>query len=482
MIQSTGGHNIPGKGSRGGAQLNHFWQGFAVTLPAVILMAILTVLLARNVIKWIFGSVLRLILTETYSRNLMEIFSSGRRYHTQNIVEMALRSETDQAIQRSLGTPYPEKGWDRVMFLPAQLAVMPTKEHVKIDTRTVIGPRAPHPLKLEIPLLVGGLGPGPTLSKPMKKALAKGTRAVGTATHTGEEPLTEAEGKEADKVVVQYGRGDWTQPPKTLEQGDMIEIVAGSGATSGTPFTIPKLPGNMRQLFGLQPGEALKIHSRVPGVSQSEDWSELVTRLREVGKGVPVGIKLIPSRIEDDLAQALDAGVDFITIDGMGSGVRESVPILQDDFGLPTIRGLVRAVRYLEKHFARHRVSLIVSGGLSTPGDYLKALALGADAVALDLPVVMGAVHTQITQVLPWEPPSGLIWYDGKFTDRLDVDQAAESVANLFKSSVEEMKLATIALGKKALKEVNREDLTALDPLAQEMTGLPLAYEEDPRL
>lgn len=461
--------------------MNDFWRGFAVTLPAVIIVAVLTALFARNLIKKIFGSVLRLILTETYSKNLMEIISSGRRFHTQNIVEMALRSETDQAIRRSLGTPYPAKGWDRVMFLPAQLAVMPSKEHVKIDTRTVIGPRAPRPLKLEIPLLVGGLGPGPTLSEPMKEALAKGSRAAGTATHTGEGALTEAERREADKVVVQYGRADWNRPPETLGQADMIEIVAGSGATSGTPFTIPKVPGTMRQLLGLNPGESLKIRSRVPGVNRPEDWRELVARLQEVGKGVPVGIKLVPSRIEADLARALDAGVDFITIDGAGSGVRESAPILQDDFGLPAIRGLVRAVRFLEKHVARHRVSLIVSGGLTTPGDYLKALALGADAVALDLPLVMGAVHTQITKVLPWEPPSGLIWYDGKFADRLDVDQAAESVSNLFKSSVEEMKLATIALGKKALREVNRDDLTALDPLAREMTGLPLAYEAQPR-
>ncbi|GGA33147.1 FMN-binding glutamate synthase family protein [Kroppenstedtia guangzhouensis] len=461
--------------------MNDFWQGFAVTLPAVLVVAGLAALFSRNIIQRIFGSALRSILTETYSKNLMEIFSSGRRFHTQNIVEMALRSETDQGIHRSLGTPYPEKGWDRLMFLPAQLAVMPTKEHVKIDTRTVIGPRASRPLKLDIPLMVGGLGPGPTLSGPMKEALAKGARAVGTATHTGESVLTESERKEADKVVVQYGRADWNQPPGTLEQADMIEIVAGSGATSGTPFTILKVPGSMRQLLGLNPGEPLKIQSRVPGVNRPEDWRELVARLREMGKGVPVGIKLVPSRIEADLAQALDAGVDFITIDGAGSGVKESAPILQDDFGLPTIRGLVRAVRYLEKHYVRHKVSLIVSGGLHTPGDYLKALALGADAVALDLTVVMGAVHTQITKVLPWEPPSGLLWYDGKFADQLDVEKAAKCVANLFNSSVEEMKLATIALGKKSLGEINREDLTALDPLAREITGLPLAYEAQSR-
>ena len=199
-------------------------------------------------------------------------------------------------------------------------------------------------------------------------------------------------------------------------------------------------------------------------------------KLREETGGVPIGVKILPSRVEEDIDRALEAGVDVITIDGAQAGTGESATIVQDDFGLPTIRGLCRAVEHLEKRHARQRVSLIVSGGLYTPGDYLKVLALGADAVALGTAVLFAALHTQITKVLPWEPLTQLIWSGGSSAGQFDVEKASKYVANFLNASVEEMKLAVICLGKKAVSEVGREDLVALDPETARLTGIPLAY------
>lgn len=291
--------------------------------------------------------------------------------------------------------------------------------------------------------------------------------------------MLEEERKEAEKLIYQLCRAPWSFNEDWIRQADMIEIVVGSGATAGTPFEIPgeKLSGIIKREIGMNPGESTRIDSRIPGMDDPEEWPELVSFLREVAGGVPIGVKLIPSHIEKDIESALDAGVDFITIDGAQGGVKESAPILQDDFGLPTIRGLVRAVQFLEENNARHRISLIASGGLYSPGDYLKAMALGADAVALDTVVLLGALHTQVTKVLPWEPISQLIWADGAFADQLDADLAAKHLSNLLKSSVEEMKIAVTCMGKKALREVNRQDLVAIDPESARMTKLPLAYE-----
>jgi glutamate synthase domain-containing protein 2 len=199
--------------------------------------------------------------------------------------------------------------------------------------------------------------------------------------------------------------------------------------------------------------------------------------LREMTGGIPIGVKLVPACIEEDIECALDAGVDFITIDGAQAGTKESAPILQDDIGLPTLRGLVRAVKVLEEKKARHQVSIIVSGGLYTPGDYLKAIALGADAVALGTVILLAAIHTQISKVLPWEPLSQLAWDEGDFADLLDEEKAAKQVANLLKSSVKEMELAVMCLGKKSIHEVSRDDLVALDPQTARIAEVPLAYE-----
>ncbi len=232
-------------------------------------------------------------------QNVWEIFSSGRRYNPFNIVQNALRSEQREAIVRSMGTPHKLVKFDGLMFLPAQLAITPTKEDYKIKTDTVIGPRANRPLKLPIPLMVAGMGVGTALSESMKLAIAKGTAKIKTATNTGEGPFLEEERKLADKLVVQYGRNSWAKEPEVFRQADMVEIVAGTGAMAGTPYTIPakRLSKKLKRKMGLSSEEDGRILARVPEVDQPEDWQRLVDHLRELTDGVPIGIKIIPAHV-----------------------------------------------------------------------------------------------------------------------------------------------------------------------------------------
>ena len=137
----------------------------------------------------------------------------------------------------------------------------------------------------------------------------------------------------------------------------------------------------------------------------------------------------------------------------------------------------MRAVRHLERLGARGQVSLIVGGGLGRPGDYLKCLALGADAVYVGTSALFAAAHTQVSKVLPWEPPTELIYDKGSLSDRFDVAAGAHSLANFLKASAEEMAVGVRALGKDALAEVGRSDLVALDDETARLTGLPVAGE-----
>lgn len=460
--------------------MDAFRSALFATLLVALAAGLLLILLYRPVTKWVVGFVLRLLLTESYSENMWEFVSSARRFKPLKIAEGGLRAEYGEILSRPLGTPKKMAGFEGLIFLPAQLATLTTKETLKVDTRTVIGPRAKRPLRLSIPLLISGMGAGIPLSESVKIALAKGASLAGTATNTGQGPLLPEERKAADKLILQYSRAPWAKTPEELKQADMVEIVVGGGGDAGSPQVIPsrRLTKHLRKLMGLSQEEDARIGSRVPGVDHPDDWPKLVEKLREETDGVPIGVKILPSRVEEDIDRALDAGVDVITIDGAQAGTGESATILQDDFGLPTIRGLCRAVEHLEKRRARQRVSLIVSGGLYTPGDYLKALALGADAVALGTAALFAAIHTQITKVLPWEPSTQLIWTGGSAADKFDVEKSSEYVANLLNASVEEMKLAVICLGKKAIFEVDREDLVALDPETARLTGIPLAYGE----
>jgi glutamate synthase domain-containing protein 2 len=459
-----------------------FWLTLFVTILGIIAFTVVFFLSFRGIFKHWIGERIRILLTDTYLRNVWEIISSGSRYVAQNIVDTALRCENDEAISRTWGTTRKMSRFDGLMFLPAQLSVLPTKESIKIQTKTCIGPKAKRPLHLDIPLLISGMGVGVGISKKLKLAITKGAAAVGTASNTGEGPFWQEERKWAKKLILQYSRSKWAKDPKILKQADMIEIAVGNGASAGTPYIIDPqdLSTSMKQLMELNPGEPAMIHSRVPNIDDPSDWKELVTYLRKVTDGVPIGVKIVPARVEEDVRCAIEAGVDFITIDGAQAGVRESSPILQDDFGLPTLRGLVRAVQVLDEQNVRDQISIIVSGGLYSPGEYLKAIALGANAVALGTVILISAIHTQVTKVLPFEPISQLAWSSGKFADQLDVEKAAKHTANLLKSSIEEMKIATMCLGKKSIMEVSKEDLIALDPETSRLTGVPLAYQWRP--
>jgi glutamate synthase domain-containing protein 2 len=217
----------------------------------------------------------------------------------------------------------------------------------------------------------------------------------------------------------------------------------------------------------------------MPGKENSRDIIKMVNSMKEQ-YDVPVGVKIAGSDyIEYELAVIAQTDADYIVIDGSEGGTSAAPPTLEDDVGLPTLHSLVRAVDWLTDNGLRGKYSLIITGGLVTPGHFLKALALGADAVYIGTIALMAALQSEVVKVLPQAPPSQLALYDGKMNDKLDIDKAARHLANFLESCVAEMKLAVQAVGKNALSELDRGDLVAVDRDLAEFAGL--RYAGSPR-
>src|SRR5690606_3112639 len=411
----------------GGMEVTFVWMTAAVAAAALVVAAA-GLRLVRPTIEKLVDTGLALTETETYYRNIMTMVSLFQRIDPQILVENSLRADSGKILKRPLGSPKKFPHCEGILFLPCQMDRLPLKDAEKVDTRTVIGPRARRPLELKIPLIVSGMAYGLALSEKVKLALAKAANMAGTAANSGEGPVLPEEFREANKYIIQYSRAEWAKDPEILKQADMIEIHIGQGSSAGAPSQVTAKPlrGKAARLMGVAPAGGAEIRSRFPGVSRKGDWRRLVQELRSLTKGVPIGMKLAIGRVEEDLEIALYAGVDFVTLDGAQAATKGTPPILQDDVGLPTVIGLCRAVEYLEKRKKRDRVSLIVSGGIHTPGECLKALALGADAVALGSPLLFASSHTQGSQkVLPWEPPTELAFYTGEKRELYDVDEGA---------------------------------------------------------
>lgn len=454
-----------------------FWRGFGLGAGALAgLGAIGAALFARPLINRLTGFMVGRFTGEgKYDQNIGELYTSALGRHPRVLMETALRAERGKAISRPLYTTKKFLHFDDLMFIPAQLSRFPTNENDRIDLTTVVGPQAKKPLKLSLPVMITGMAFGLSLSDRAKIALAKGATKAGTATNSGEGGFFKLEREHAKHYILQYTRGGWPAD-EFLPLADAIEIQVGQGAQAGSPQKTPgwKLTDEERTALSLKQGQDALIHSRFPGVEKPGDFKELVDRIRNLTDGVPVGVKLAAGHhLEQDLEIALAAGVDFVTVDGAQASSHSAQPILLDDFGIPSLYAVVRAAQVLKGT----GVTLNVSGGFMTPGEILKALALGADVVSVGAAPLMAAVHAQWQKIAPFEPPTQLVWHDGKHRDRFDMEEGARDVANWFSAVADELVTGVRCVGKNSVHQVGREDLCALTAESAAVTGLPLAYE-----
>ncbi|WP_081413195.1 FMN-binding glutamate synthase family protein [Aneurinibacillus terranovensis] len=453
---------------------------FTAAFIAIICAGVFFLIFSRPLIKWIVGRFIKRLMSDRYPENIWEMVSAMTKINPRMVVENSLRASMGKIIERPFGSPRKFLNFDGLIFSPAQLAILPAHENEPVNMKVTIGTKAKKPLCLDIPLTVGAMGYGIGVSEKLRIAIAKGTAAVGTATNSGEGGFLPEDRALAKYYILQYNSAHWSKEPEILKQADAIEIHIGQGATAGSASFIPPefMEGKAREILQVPPGGTVVIPSRHKEINKPKDLKNLVQNLRKVTGGVPIGVKICASaKLEADLEVAIQGGVDFISIDGGQAGTKGGPPILEDDFGLPTIYALSRAVHYLEKRGVKDRISLLIGGGFVNPGECLKALALGADAVFMGTAILWAMTHVQVTKAIPWEPPTQLVSYPGNMADEFNEEEAAKYLENFFTSCIEEMKVAIRALGKNSLRQVNRDDLVALDEWTSKVTKVQLAYE-----
>ncbi|WP_460000543.1 FMN-binding glutamate synthase family protein [Paradesulfitobacterium aromaticivorans] len=428
----------------------------------------------RTIVQRIFSLIIGRILQDEYSENLTELWTALERASLRNVIELSLRAEEGKIIKRPLGSPKPYSGYDQLMFIPAQMARLPIEGEVPVDMKVTLGPKAAKPLALDIPLMISGMGYGVALSEEAKIALARAAKQLGTVINSGEGPFLPEERQEAGKYIWQIARAPWSRNTQGIAAADMIEVQMGQGARIGTHYLDPAtIKGKAQKLMGISPVESGRGGSVIAGITNPWDWPKYVADLRQEAGGKPIALKIMAGgHLERDLAVAIEAGFDTLVIGGAQGGTHGSSPTMEDDFGIPSLVALTKAVRYLREQGVRHEVSVVAAGGYFTPGECLKALALGADAVYMGTVPLFALVHKQIGKVMPWEPLTQLVYYDSKYKSRLDLDLAAKSVVNVLKSIVMEMEEAVRGLGKTSLAEVGPNDLVALDAWTAEITGV----------
>ncbi|MCJ7841962.1 FMN-binding glutamate synthase family protein [Lederbergia sp. NSJ-179] len=459
----------------------NFLDYVSFVLISLLFVLILIILVGwRWIMKRIVKQMGKIILTDSYQENIMELLPGLRHMGIQNIIENSLRAETGDVLHRPLGSSKTWPNLDTITFIPAQTSPFPIDGEEEVDVVVTIGPKAKKPMKIKIPLMISGMAYGIALSEEVRLSLAGAAKNAGTAINSGEGGVFPEELDAAGKYILQFSKTEWSKEEHLIKRADMIEVKLGQGALLGTGGKISpeNLTGRARKIMGLKENEDAVIHDNFFEDQTLDDLKELVDELRHLTGGVPIGAKIgAGGKIEEDIDHLIYIGVDYIAIDGGQAATLGAPPILSDDFGIPTLHAVFRASNHLEKRNKKDQISLIASGGLFVPGHFLKILALGADAVYIGSTILFTVAHTQSLVPLPFEPPTQVVWNQGKFKDQFKMDEGTQSAEKFLTASIEEMKMALRAMGKRSLKELSKKDLVSYDELTAKMLRIPFSFE-----
>ncbi|MFP4170928.1 MAG: glutamate synthase-related protein [Methanomassiliicoccales archaeon] len=376
--------------------------------------------------------------------------------HMADIHRMAV---TGESILEPMRTTREVISWDDILIRGAQLSRMPLNKDEEVSTETVIGPSAEKPLRLDIPLYVTHMSFG-ALSREVKMALAMGSAAMGTAMCSGEGGILRESMERAHRYVFEYVPNKYSVTEENLRRVDAVEIKIGQSTKPGMGGQLPaeKVTQEISEIRGFSQGTDIISPARFDDIQDGEGLREKVDWLRERTGGRPIGVKMAAGHVEADLEVAVQAEPDFITLDGRPGATAASPKMVKWATSVPTVFALHRARRFLDREGLDH-ISLVITGGLRVSPDFAKALAMGADAVAIGTAALMACACQQYRLCDTGKCPVGVTTQDPDLRDRLKVRYSAKRLENFLAVSVEELRDFARLTGRRDVHHLSVTDL-----------------------
>ena len=373
-----------------------------------------------------------------------------------------------------MGVPQRElPQWADIQFVTAQLHRLPKLDDADVGTELIIGPGAKQPLVLDRPMFVSDMSFG-ALSEEAKVALARGAELAGTAICSGEGGMLPEEQAACSRYFYELASGRFGYSMDKVERCQAFHFKGGQGAKTGTGGHLPgeKVKGKIAEVRGLAEGEPAISPPRFPDWEHLGDYRRFAGEVRDATGGIPIGFKLSAQNIERDLDAALEIGVDYVILDGRGGGTGAAPLVFRENISVPTIPALARARRHLDEQGSQ-QVTLIITGGLRTPADFAKAMALGADGIAVSNAALqaigclgMRACHTN-------NCPVGIATQKDHLRDRLPVEVAAQRLDRFLRAATHLMQVLARACGRSHLNELALDDLVTWKREMAHLTGVP---------
>jgi len=413
---------------------------------------------------------------DAYQGAYQDVHGTPEEPHVNAIRELAshgLERTGAHGPVAAMGVPRQElPSWDDLQFVTAQLHRFPQLDDVPVATDLIVGPSADRPLRLEIPLFVSDMSFG-ALSEEAKVALARGAELAGTGIASGEGGMLPEEQAANSRYLYELASGRFGFSWDKLDGVQAFHFKGGQGAKTGTGGHLPgdKVKGKIAEVRGLAEGEPAVSPARFPDWDSLADFRDFAAEVRERTGGIPIGFKLSAQHIERDIDAALEIGVDYIILDGRGGGTGAAPLIFRDHISVPTMPAIARARVHLDRSDGSH-VTLIATGGLRTAADFAKAMALGADGIAISNAALQAIGCIAMRACDTNNCPVGVATQKPHLRARLPVEAAAERLARFLEASVHLMQTLARACGHTRLGQFTLDDLTTWKREIADLTGV----------
>ena len=363
---------------------------------------------------------------------------------------------------------------DDMYFVPAQVKRIPLNIEDPVKTELCIGTEAEKPMNVKSPIMISGLSFG-AVSKKAKLVIAETASKLKIGFNSGEGGvLSEELYQNSENIIVQYSTGRFGVDEKLLKNAGAIEIRFGQGAYPGKGSYLPaeKMTSEVAQMRGLKSDEAAYSPAHHPDIQNPDDLKEKIIWLREIGEGVPIGAKIGCGDVEEDIKILVNAGVDFIALDGFGGGTGATDKYVRENVGIPIFSAIPRAFKTIEGLGQKSKVSLIAGGGLRSSADFAKCLALGADAVYIGTAALIAINCEQYRICYTGRCPTGITTQDPVLIEQIDHEDSVRKLCNFINLSTKEIANFTRIVGKNDVSKLNKDDLVSVDRDLSMATGV----------
>jgi glutamate synthase domain-containing protein 2/uncharacterized Fe-S cluster protein YjdI len=365
--------------------------------------------------------------------------------------------------------------WDDITVRGAQLDRLPVNEDELVTVKTTVGPQAQRPLEISLPVYITHMSFG-ALSREAKLALARGSAQAETAMCSGEGGVLPESFDASYRYIYEYVQNEYSFTEDVLSGSDAVEIKIGQAVKPGIGghFPAAKITDEISEIRGRPRDRDIVTPARYVDIEDARTLRAKVVQLRDMSNAAPVGVKIAAGRIEADLEVALAAGPDFVTVDGQGGATGSVMKLVKDSASVPTLFSVARAVQYFRKHGVSG-VSLVVTGGLRVSSDFVKAIALGADAVAVGTAALMAIGCRQYRMCHTGLCPTGVTSQDPRLRARINVEDASQRLAAFLEVTRTELQVFTRMCGHTNIHDFTTEDLATSSREIAEVTGIQWA-------